>query len=294
MKILIALTILLNLTVLLSCASSGQGVRLKKDTLYIDKKETPIKVDLEYNTPDEFYAFHQTYTFREGEKARPFLVVDYKGVQLPGSYEKKVWLEISDAERSRTNSVDFKGGLILSKNKIINEMLTKYQFFDRSGIVDHGKISDFMTSGVQSDAKRLAENILEEKRSNAEYLEAIDPFVAQDLTVTKGGVLGEPIGRLEILQDARPMGSLVIGTYDLADNVIASAKIESNVPMVSVSLIDGRSFEYYTQYGLSAQVGGAGFMNELIEQIILKGFSLGYSYDDSLMTSKEADVHATP
>lgn len=294
MKIFIVLTIVINLTVLLSCASNGQGVRLKKNILYVDKKETPIKVDVEYHTPDEFYAFLQTYTFREGDNHRPFVIVDYKGVQVPGSHEKKVWLEISDAEKDRSNSVDFKGGVILSKNKVIDEMLNKYQFFDRSGVVDHGKISQFMASGAQADAKRLADNILQEKSAAADYLEAIDPFVTQDLTVTKGGILGEPIGRLELLQDDRPRGSLVVGAYDLADNVIASAKIEPDFPVVSVSLIDGRSFEYYTQYGLSSLVGGAGFMREFIEQVLLKGFSLGYSYDDSLMTSNEIDDRVAP
>lgn len=293
MKIATGLAVLIQLTVLISCVSSGQGVRLKKDILYVDNIATPIRIDMEYKTPKDFYAFHQSYTFFDGDAAVPFLIVDYKGVLIPGSHEKTVWLEISDAERARTNSVNFKAGFIFSKNVVIKEMINTYQFFNRSGNVHYDRIAKFMTTDVQADAKNHAEGIFEKKRRDSDLLHTIDPFVTQDLIVTKGGILGEPIGRLEILHDNRPEGSFMVGVYDLAENQIASSKVEPHIPMVEVSLVDGRRFEYYTHYGLSVQIGGAGFMYELVEQVLLKGFSLGYSYDESMVTNNESEAYET-
>lgn len=291
MKIVIGIFLLINLAVLLSCASNGQGIRLSKGILYVDNVATPIRIDMEYKAPKEFHAFHQSYRFYDRNTEEPFLIVDYKGVQLPGSYKKVVWLEISDAEGGRMNSVEFKGGLISSKSLIIKEMIDKYRFFDRAGIVRYDRIAEFMETEIQAQAKHIATSAMVETSRDAELLEAVDLFVGSDLVVKKGGVLGDPIGRLEVLHDDNQKESFRVGVYDLAENQIAYSKMNPRIPMVEVNLIDGRRFEYYTHYGLSAQLGGAGFMKELVEQVVLKGFSLGYSYDESAMTSDEPEVH---
>lgn len=295
MNIIIRIFIIVIPAIIMSCASSGQKIGLKNDILYIDKKETPIKVYHEYKDPDDFYFFHQEYRFFDSSRSTPFLIVDYKGVQVPGRPENVVWLEISDAERTKTNSVDFKGGFISSKKHVIKDMINKYHFFNQSGVVDYSRISEFLASGVQADAKSRALNVLSMKKESYEKIKKIDPFVGSDLTVTKGGMLGESIGRIEVADNYNSTGIMGFSVYDLADNLIASAVLKANYPSVGVSLIDGRRFSYYTQHALSLNITGGGrmLMTELIEQIILKGYSLGYSYDENLVIN-ESEVDIDP
>src|SRR5690606_38787482 len=98
------------LTVLLiSNNALAQKIKIKKDFLYIDKKKTPITIDIEHKSVDNRGDFHQIYTFTDTSSNRVFLYVDDIGYLIPGINGKLSWLEISNADRSKTNSVDFEG-----------------------------------------------------------------------------------------------------------------------------------------------------------------------------------------
>lgn len=269
--------ILLVLTVLLiSNNALAQKIKIKKDFLYIDKQKTPITIDIKHKSVDNMGDFHQIYTFTDTSSNRVFLYVDDIGYLIPGINGKLSWLEISNADRSKTNSIDFEGGLFSSKKKIVLAFLNEYQFFNHEGVVNYQKINEFMATKTRSVVKEQAMKELGETAK----LRELDPHISTDLSIRQGGPTGDRIGRLELPGNQNSNSILVYRVYDLDENLIATASTQINFPVVSVSLIDEISFEYRTRFGLSSQIGGASFLEELIEQLILKGYELGHHYNE--------------
>lgn len=285
MKRFVRFSLLILTVLLISTEVLAQKIKIKKDYLYIDKHKTPITIDIKHKSVDNMGDFHQIYTFTDTSSGRVFLYVDYKGYLIPGievsSVDGKLsWLEISNANRSKTNSVDFEGGLFSSKKKIILALLNEYQLFNHNGVVDYQKINEFMTTNTHSIVKAQAATELE---ISAE-LRKLDPYISSDLSIRQGGPIGDKIGRLEVPenhnQNPNPNTVLTYRVYDLDENLIASASTRFNFPMVKVSLIDEIRFEYRTRFGLSSQIGGASFLEELLEQLIMKGYHLGHHYNE--------------
>lgn len=285
MKFCIRLTLFALSILLISSNVVAQKIKIKKDILYIDKQKTPIAVDIMYETVENMGDFHQVYTFTDTTTNKVFLYADFKGYSILGINEKLSWLEISDAKRSKTNSVDFKGGLFSSKNKVVLALLNKYQFFNHEGVVNHQKINEFLASSTQSVVKEQATKELEK----ADKLREFKPYVTLDSSIRQGGLKGDVIGRLELPENKNSMGFFTYSVYDLDDNEIASASIEPSLPVVEVSLIDGKRFEYNSRFGL--QIGSKLFLEELIGHLFLRNYNLGHQYNEiSIASDAEADL----
>lgn len=278
---LLALSVLLSTS--LSCA---QKVKIKDEVVYIDKQKTPLKLDVEHKSVEYMGDFHQIYKFSDSAKDDVFLLVEYKGVKIPGVNGKYGWLEISDGSKSKINSVDFEGGLFSSKQEIVLELINKYQFFNRQGVIDRQKIADFMALETSSTAKTVASKGLE---SFAKVRE-LDPYIGSDLTIRQGGPTGEVIGRVGVSQNQSKNEVSVYRVFDLDENEIATALMQPNIPSLNVTLIDKTHFQYRTGFGLSSQVGGTPFLTELVEKVIHKGYFLGSHYTETNISSNLDEI----
>lgn len=116
-------------------------------------------------------------------------------------------------------------------------------------------------------------------------LRELDPHISTDLSIRQVGPTGDRIGRLELPENQNSNSILVYRVYDLDENLIATASTQINFPVMSVSLIDEISFEYRSRFGLSSQIGGTSFLEELIQRLIFKGYHLGHHYNEANMAS---------
>src|SRR5690606_16943981 len=128
MKLCTRLTLFILALLLISNNALAQKIQVKKDFIYIDKKKTSIIIDIKHKTMKNMGDFHQVYTCTDASSDSVFLYVDYQGYMIPGINGKLSWMEISDADRSKTNSVDFEGGLFSSTKKIVLFLLNEHQF----------------------------------------------------------------------------------------------------------------------------------------------------------------------
>lgn len=281
MKPCIRLTLFALIILFISNSALAQKIKIKKDILYIDKQKTPISIDIKYKAMENLGDFHQVYTFTDTSSNSVFLYADFKGYSILGIEDKLSWLEISDANRSKTNSVDFEGGLFSSKKKVVLALLNKYQFFDHEGVVNHQKINEFLASNTQSVVKEQALKELEK----IARLQEFKPYVSLNLSVHQGSLEGDVIGRVEVPENRSSTGFSTYRVYDLDENLIASARLDPNLPIVSVSLIDKKRFEYNSRFAIALESGNKQFLEELLGQLSLKGYHLGHQYNELNMTA---------
>jgi len=267
-------TIILIVSLIFAFPVLAQKIKVKKDIIYIDKVEIPIKVDSEYLSTKGGISgdFHQVLTFSDATTSENFIIVDHIGKMTNVGGVKEVWFEISDVSKTKTNSVDFDREFGGGKKGIIKHLLNKYQFFTKEGSIDKDKISAFLLTSTTSTTKEKANKAIANNTEIEAKVTEINPFVQNDLTtITKGGRLGtEVIGHLTSPDKYHDTRTTPIKVYDLDDNMIASATTDILSP-VTVSLIGGASFEYKSKTQLNGGISNQRFLTELLENLIRKG-----------------------
>ncbi|MDF4220136.1 hypothetical protein PXC01_00965 [Maribacter sp. M208] len=264
--------IVFGLVLFFSVSISAQKIGFKKGAILVDKVAIPIKMETEHRATKTMGDYDILYSFTNSNSSELFLQVNSIGRMLVPNGAKESWLEISNADFSKTNAIDIDPDYGTGKKKIISFLIEKLQFFDLSGNVNAEKISTFLDTKTESTAKEKVNKVKNQDKELDAKVAAINPFVQNDLSITKGGRMGtDVIGKVTSPDEYSGTRSTPIKVYDVDGNLIATATTDIQSP-VKVSLQDGSSFEYKAKRQLS-KVTKQEFLTELIGELIKKGNS---------------------
>jgi hypothetical protein len=269
---------ILFVSLIFAVSVSAQKIKIKKGIVLIDKAGIPIKIDSEHITTKGGIMgdFHQILTFSNTSASNVFAIVEYKGKMMTSNGPKVTWLEISDKNKEKTNSVDIDRDFGGGKKGIVRHLMNKYQFFSIEGVVNQHKITEFFNTITESKAKEKANKGKAKEKEADDRVSKIRPFVKNDLTtIVTGGRMGtEVIGTVNAPDKYHHTRTTPIKIYDLNNNLIASATTDILSPVI-VSLIDGSTFKYDSKYQLSGGLSNSRFLTDLVEKIVGKGYVLG-------------------
>lgn len=264
--------IVFGLVLLFSVAVSAQKIGVKKDIILIDKVAIPVKVETENRATKTMGDYDILYSFTNTNSSELFLKINSIGRMLVPNGAKESWLEISNADLSKTNAIDIDPDYGVSKKKIISFLINKLEFFDLAGNVNTDKINAFLETSTESKAKAIVNKAKNQGKELEAKVAAINPFVQQDLSITKGGRMGtEVIGSVTSPNEYHETRSTPIQVYDVDGNLIATATTDVQSP-VKVTLQNGSSFDYKAKRQLS-KLTKQEFLTELIGELIKKGNS---------------------
>ncbi|MEP2279854.1 hypothetical protein [Maribacter sp.] len=264
--------VVFGLVLLLSVSISAQKIGVKKGVILVDKVAIPVKMETEHRATKTMGDYDILYSFTNSTSSELFLQVNSIGRMLVPNGAKESWLEISNADFSKTNAIDIDPDYGTGKKKIISFLMQKLEFFDLAGNVNTDKINAFLETITESKAKAVVNKAKNQGKELEAKVAAINPFVQQDLSITKGGRMGtEVIGNVTSPDDYSGTRSTPIKVYDVEGNLVATATTDIQSP-VKVSLQDGSNFDYKAKRQLS-KVTKQEFLTELIGELIKKGNS---------------------
>lgn len=268
----------------------AQKIKVKKEIVFVDGKEIPIRVTNESKSGLGFGDYYQTLTFSDTATSTVFAIVENRGVMLSPKGYKATWIDVYDAKKEKSNSADFNPGFGSGANKVVLRLMREYQFFNSKGVVSPEKIADFFELTTWSKDKRKAAKMLMSGKQSDSLLNQVRPFVKRDLTtIVKGGALGsEAVGRVVAPNRSGNSQLFSVRVYDLDNKLIATARSDVFGP-VKVSLDNKTSFEYEALGRLPTQE----FLTELTEQMVRRGYFSEGGYNEELAQLMKEEAEET-
>lgn len=229
---------LLLVVVFMTTVASAQKVKLKKDLIFIDKKEIPIKFE---STKDG------AYTFIDVSTGKAFLKADYIYKKVTEDISFK-WLELWQGEKVNVNEADMEFfSLTLNIKKAVVEFIFKgLHFFDEKGVVDYTKVDEFFSEKRERVAEKeyqeeleslkeereeslreIAEDIADQEEEIAEqYTDEIERYKKEQIKV---GNIHNRIGYVIDSEGEKWEGKLSIAYKHVADPVIPQTMINAEI-----------------------------------------------------------------
>ncbi|MDY8138710.1 hypothetical protein [Aquimarina sp. 2201CG5-10] len=147
------------LTLLITVSITAQKVKVKKNVILIDKKETPLRVEVKEGI----------YNFLDSTTGEVFVTADYNLKKIDEN-TKFEWLVLKNKDSEHENEVDMKYlSFTLNMKKAIAEFLMKEQgFFDVSGAVDNDKIKEYFGEKRERASKEKYKKLVTAANAAAE------------------------------------------------------------------------------------------------------------------------------
>lgn len=260
---------------------NAQKVKVKKDVIVVDKKETPLRVT----------ANGSEFTFTDTGSGNVFITANlekYK-VDEEKSFE---WLVLKSENSEHENEVDMKYvSFTLSTKKAIAEFLMKeMNFFDASGAVNTDNINTFFSEKRERASKSEFDELVTSVKENAaEYkaTESLEIYVDSELKeITRKG---DKIGTYRFA-DA---GTLIIRDLDNYKIGTITQGISGEVNIASKLLTSPIVYNTKNKFSATDKYATRDFVIEAVRRMHTRGLELGHSAKETVAkVSEEAKAEA--
>ena len=260
----------------------AQKVKVKKDVVLVDKKETPIRVTASKGGE---------YIFTDSSTDKVFITAKREAYKVDETKSFE-WLILKNENSEFENEVDMKYmSFTLNMKKAIAEFLMKeLGFFDAAGAVNNDKIAAFFSEKRERASKEEYEQLVTAaKESAAAYAatESIGIYVDPELKeITRKG---EKIGSYRFA-DASTMIIRDLDTYKIG---VVTQDLSGNVNIESQLLTSPLTYNTKNRYSATDKYATKEFVIEAVRRMHTRGLELGHSANETLeKVNEEAKAEA--